>query len=376
MKIKINEIGTRCQFIDAAKTSAIFLVLFYHVGPMRGDSLVSTSDCTTYIKYFFLGFSTIGVPLFFTINGYLLLARPLNFEKHIFKTMRLYLLTLVWSLITVLCVTIIGRDRYTTSEFLRAVFLLKQGVNDHLWFLFALVSIYLLFPVIKIAFDFSDKRIIWWLLFVFFLFSFTNLFANWCLHILNYLRGHQIGVGGEYIKTHQPFDTQGINPFSGYYWAFVYFIVGGLLRRHLAKDHKLIPVWGLFVLFLISALVLFEYGVIVSRYLDGKMFDTVFDGYSSIPCLIMTLSIFIILYRLWNADGKAAVFTSSVGANTLGIYFLHFPILTFLNPYYYDMKISKVMIASMGYAVTILLLSWMLTLTFKRVPVILYLFRL
>lgn len=70
----------RFQFLDAAKTLAIFLVVMYHVAGEAFIGKVHTDDYSTYFYYLVYGIATIGVPLFFTINGYLLLNRPLIFR--------------------------------------------------------------------------------------------------------------------------------------------------------------------------------------------------------------------------------------------------------------------------------------------------------
>jgi surface polysaccharide O-acyltransferase-like enzyme len=213
-----------------------------------------------------------------------------------------------------------------------------------------------------------------------------NLFWNWCFNTLLYCFGHNIevvdaGVNaagdslGRMIKEHRPFDNQVINPFSGYFWAWVYFILGGLLGRHLAKDRTIIPVWSLWLVFGVSLVLLTGYGVIASEAL-GKTFDTAWQGYDSVPGLAMTLSALLILYRLPRLEGKPGTLISSIGANTLGIYFLHVPILRFLNPYYHAWAPSKFMVSTVGYALAVLMLSWLLALLLKRLPGVAYLFRL
>src|SRR5467141_2314788 len=108
------------------------------------------------------------------VNGYLLLNRPLDLRRHLLKTFRLYLLTLTWSLITVLCLIKIDGDSYSAWQFIHTVLFLKLGVNNHLWFLFALVSIYLLLPAVKVVYDHPNQRVIWWLLALIFVFSFGD----------------------------------------------------------------------------------------------------------------------------------------------------------------------------------------------------------
>ena len=61
------------------------------------------------------------------------------------------------------------------------------------------------------------------------------------------------------------------------------------------------------------------------------MFDTVWDGYDSIPGLLMTIAAFLMLQRAWRIR---SALIASLGASTLGIYFVHVPIMMALDRYY------------------------------------------
>jgi len=93
----------RLQFIDAAKT----------VGNISGDCLPHRDNTreshrtprpgNSLLSIFLHGMAAIAVPLFFVINGYLVLNRTVLLRDHLIKTLRLYALTLIWSLIIIVC---------------------------------------------------------------------------------------------------------------------------------------------------------------------------------------------------------------------------------------------------------------------------------
>lgn len=360
----------RVQFIDAAKVLAIYFVIFYHSSPPLEQFLVRSDDFSTYLRYLVFGVLSTGVPLFFTINGYLLLNRPLRFWPHVTKTFRLYFLTIIWSVITTSLLIPIEGDKYSSlTDFFHAVVFLKQGGNNHLWFLFTLVSIYLFLPIFKLAYDSQDKTLLFWFLTLVFVFSFVTVLGDWCINVINCLLGHNPVVIAGGILKRRPFDSQQVNPFGGHFWAVGYFIIGGLVGQHFFKRAQAIPSWSLFLILCFGLIALWGYGLIVSPAFDGqKMFDTVWYGYNSMPGLLMTISIFLLLLRLPRIDGKMGAVVNSIGANTIGIYFLHVPLIKATKLYYKDLAVSKYMTANMGYAVAILLISWMLALALRRVP--------
>lgn len=96
--------STRHGFIDSIKTLAIFLVVFYH---LSGSHVQSTID------YLIISIASMGVPLFFAVNGFLILSKNVDPRKHILKTIRLYILTICWSFITVLSLILINGDKYS-----------------------------------------------------------------------------------------------------------------------------------------------------------------------------------------------------------------------------------------------------------------------
>ncbi len=367
----------RLQFLDILKLVAVYLVIFYHSSPTMAEFSAKPQTYYKYFVYFLHGLASIAVPTFFLVNGFLLLNKTLHLQKHLLKTFRIYILTLVWSVITVTALIKIEGDRYSLSEFIKAVLFLKLYVNNHLWFLFSLVSVYILFPVVKVAFDAPDRNIILWALVVVFVSSFGNLFGNWCLNILYVLIGHPIDIieAGK-IKEHLPLSSQLIIQFSGYYWVWVYFIIGGLLGRRndwYANFATSLP--QLSSVFLISLTGLFLYGVIVSPSLGGTMFDNGWDGYYSIPCLLMTLSMFLAARRVPHMDGRAGEFIASIGTNTLGIYFIHLLVIKLSNPYVYEISSSSITMHLL-YSLFILIFSWIMAVVLRQIPLANYLVKL
>ena len=84
----------RIEYLDIVKVIAIFLVVFCHF-VLLSESIPSN---------LFMSACWSGVPMFFMVNGALLFTRPLNLKKHIYKTLTIYLVLVIWRLIYLLSI--------------------------------------------------------------------------------------------------------------------------------------------------------------------------------------------------------------------------------------------------------------------------------
>lgn len=120
---------------------------------------------------------------------------------------------------------------YSIKEFVSAWFLLKVHVSNHLWFLQALISVYLLFPVIKAVYDLEDNKLTLKILcFVVFIFSFGSLFLHTILNVAETV------LGFNYINSNSFNFFPGLNPFNQYAYTYIYFILGGILSAQFSPD--------------------------------------------------------------------------------------------------------------------------------------------
>jgi surface polysaccharide O-acyltransferase-like enzyme len=352
----------RSIHLDLLKTIAIFLVCFYHVKlEITGQS--GYRNYNEYINYFINGVAAVSIPIFFMVNGALLLSRDYDFEKHLYKTIKLFVLVYVWGSLTLAFYMYALSDQYSLSGFLWALWDLKVGRINHLWFLKTMVLIYLLFPIIKTLFDNPDKKNIILLSSLLFVFSFGNLFLNWAINIARFVGGFE----GFDIAKNDRFDFfRTINPFGSHFFSVFYFILGGYLADKIRKGVR-ISSGTLLAGFLVSWLLLFLYGIM--RYKQtGHYYDIVWEWYS-MPTLIMSLSAFLLMRNININNSRIAHFISVIGKNTLGIYLIHVLIDAWLHPYFANLDCSKYLLSNLAYAAAIMLISLFTAILIRRVPI-------
>lgn len=352
----------RSIHLDLLKTISIFFVCFYHVKlEITGQS--GYGNYNEYVNYFINGVATVSIPIFFMVNGALLLSRDYDFEKHLYKTIKLFLLVYVWGSLTLAFYMYALNDQYSLSGFLWALWDLKAGRINHLWFLKTMVLIYLLFPIIKTIFDSPDKKNIILLSSLLFIFSFGNLFLNWVINVARFIGGFD----GFDIAKNDRFDFfKIINPFGGHFFSVFYFILGGYLADKIRKGVH-ISSGALLAGFLVSWSLLFLYGIM--RYKQtGHYYDIVWEWYS-MPTLIMSLSAFLLLRNIGINNSRVAHFISIIGKNTLGIYLIHVLIDAWLHPYFAHFDYSKYLLPNLIYAAAIMLCSLFSAILIRRIPV-------
>lgn len=149
----------RIIYLDILKVIAIFLICFMHyvlLNPTWFDNFVDM-------------FCFAGVSLFFLVNGALLFNKPFDLKKHYKKIINMILVLLAWEIISAIYFTIMYRKDYMNYNVQDIISYLIGGVRwelptGHFWFIIALISIYILFPLLKIVYDnpISGKQILLW----------------------------------------------------------------------------------------------------------------------------------------------------------------------------------------------------------------------
>lgn len=352
----------RVFYYDAIKVLAISLVCIYHYNNLNFN-ILDNQNFGVYLNYYVQSISSMAVPLFFMVNGALLLNKPYKLRSHLEKVFYLYILFFVWSFISLIIFIPIEGASYSLKEFLKAWFLLKQGTSNHLWFLQALISVYLLFPFIKLIYDLPDRILLKLFCFIIFIFSFGNLFLSSLLNSVEFM------FRLNYFK-HDSFSFfPGINPFGNYYYALFYFVAGGVMAERI-KDNKInVSIRALLASFLIALFLLFLYGILMSVS-NKVLFDTVWDGNYSIMTLIMASSTFLFFSKLTYEKEKINYALAIIGSNTLGIYLIHRFVGAITLPYFRNLTLSNSLVLNILYALFLVLSSLLIVFIVKKFPLL------
>lgn len=302
----------RVEYLDSLKAIAIFLVVFCH--------FVLLSE--TVAANLFMSACWMAVPVFFMVNGALLFARPLDLKKHVRKTIGIYGVLVVWKLIYMLLIPVFTHTPAaggSTGEILNYLFLfgeLPGIINGHLWFIEALLAVYALFPLVRLAGDSREGRPLLWGIALLALF-FTNGLSS--LEVLgNMLRtaGIPFPLSFEPLAAFQPFGKYG-NMLG-------FFLLGALLAERektwtgtkagqrilgaVMLTGGLAALWG--VKWFLSGRAAW----------DGNLLQ---DGYRHVPVIFMGTGLFLLLKDTKIRWAWLRVPVEAVASRTLGIFYIH-----------------------------------------------------
>lgn len=319
----------RSQGLDLLKSLAIFFVITYH------------TECGAYVQYglglyphsismlasyCLLGVMSTCVPLFFLVNGALLFNRPFRLRRHLRRIIAAIVLTIIWSIITQLALMSMGTtEPLSLIDIVRNTVALKSGVNNHLWFMFALIVLYCLFPLLKLAYDRSVPIFITFLVIAAISTFGVTLFQN----IVDVTQMILTGNAGAQCVVDPLGD---LNPLRGLYgWSFVYFMLGGLMASKDHQEHLRSPKCRRLALavLLLSLLAYFLFNLMFV-YRGTALTDIVFGGYGNCWVLLMTCSLYVLLEPV-SVPPVAAGIVTFIGRNTLGLYFIHWIVIAAMH---------------------------------------------
>ena len=356
----MNKVKMRYDNLDLMKFLATLGVISLH-GCCLNTNILISNDFYTHTHYAFQTLFSISVPVFFICNGFLLFGKQLDWKQHYMKTLRYLILTLIWAFITVFLLMIIRGEHLSLKELIWKVRIFDVGWVNHLWFMGAIFNIYVLFPFIKKLFEANINYFIFFTIIVS-VFTIGDKSINMILSMLT----------NRYIDTIL-FDM--FNPFKMVNaWSYVYFCLGGILyfysdniREWYNKNRIIVTIVSVCMIFG-SCFLLYRYGVIMSRVTDS-VWNHVWDGYDSIFVLVASIALFILCLNYQGIKNNfIAKRIGLIGRNSLGIYLIHIIFVDLTIGIVKNFSLFNTNLMQLLYSFGILLLSLVVVLFIKKIP--------
>lgn len=196
----------RILYPDILRTLTILAVLIIHVAATRWYSHFGTSEwfiCNAYMASL-----RWCIPVFFMLSGIIILDPEYNltFKKLYTKSIpRLVCALLFWAImyrvLSPLTSIVLDLREVTTDDWKRIYTEILYGTPwHHLWFMYAIISLYILAPLIRVFTAYAEKKHYIYFLIIFFIFGSVvphinqenNIHLNWGVYDLYSYTGYFI----------------------------------------------------------------------------------------------------------------------------------------------------------------------------------------
>lgn len=360
--------GGRDLSLDLLKAASILLVIFFHNGQLRPGG---------FLDNLLMLITSAAVPCFFLASGAVFFHRPFDLNRQIRRIVRFYLVIVAWKVVYLALYRYWGAPSNGSLGALLSYLFLFQSLDGvgtaHFWFMEAMLTLMFAAPVLYLCYhtDFAPasrlpghSRILLFLLAALFLFNQLTASAGLLLSCLERMMDKaQWGISalGE------------INPFSFRYSNyFTYYLLGGLLIEY--KDRISARTAAVLAAAGTLGLLLIKYIQTGSFVWDGVLLQS---GYYWISTMLLSCGLFLLFTRTTVREATiCGRIATHAGASTLGIFYLHIPLLYLLTPaLFIKLEAYNGWALNLLESVLVVLLSLPIIWAGRRIPVVRNLFR-
>lgn len=287
--------------------------------------------------------SHFAVPVFLIISGYLLLdsRKEIGYDKAIGKYAKriIVVLLLIGSCFAYMELFFTNKT-FSCADIGKAIYLTIAGQTwDHMWYLYVLIGIYLVLPVLKPMFKLQVRTIDVFLTIMLVFCSILPTVQRYC----DFSFGFSLPITTIYL---------------------FYFLLGGRLRIRnvVGWISKPIIVVCCFMLVLIG----FAYLEYVNGYVDLEFLS----GYASPVIVVLSVSVFVLFHSKNEMLTKVYNWGKHLSNNSFGIYVFH---MFWVNVLYKVLKFNPLeynIIILIPIMLLILGLSDVTTILYRKIPVV------
>ena len=155
---------------DILRVISMIMVIVIHVSNVYSRSFGIISNKSFLFSLCYNTICRVSVPIFFMISGALLLDRSFNFKKYIKRLLKFVLLIIVWDVLY-----LVWEYYYLGITYDKLYKLLITPYRAHLWFLYTILLLYAIQPLLRIILNKSNKYIKVLLLFTWLILSTASM---------------------------------------------------------------------------------------------------------------------------------------------------------------------------------------------------------
>lgn len=290
--------------LNLLKVLACFAVVILHISFICVENMKQIN--ISYILYYA---STFAVPVFFMVNGALILKKREITYKYIKKKINNILkVVVIWNVIIIILKFIVNHNIQNPIKVILNS-LIQKGFFFQFWFFGALIIIYSTLPILKKVIKDNNFTKVFLMI----------LIITVLIDVINMGRGVN---GSEIVKDIVP------QSFRLWTW-YLYFILGHLLYVNKDYINKRISFKTNTILLIIFTIISIVYEIYMSR----KILSFNAENYYDNILIILQIAIFFVWGLRVNLKKNTVYIINLISPCMIGIYIFHIPIMNGLKVY-------------------------------------------
>lgn len=287
--------------LDIIRCAALFLIILCHTS----IGLDEVSPITVKLKWFI---GKCGVPMFIIISGYLNL--PMKYSAKDFlsrRIKRVFVPLLFWCFAYFILYVIINDD-WTLIWGSEDIFI--RGTSAHLWYIYAILSLYIITPILSEFFKNCSKRLFQFYLIIWLMCTISPYYYS--------LTGHR------FFDHNVTYVAYYLSGYIGYY------LLGYYLKRF--QPHWLNCSFGFKQLSYKGMILIIALIFIYLGYYKLGMTTVELSSYTTVVPVLLSIVTFTVLWRCNPSNAKLCKWIISLSKYSFGIYLVHEIVVQYFNP--------------------------------------------
>lgn len=270
---------------DILRVISMIMVIVIHVANVYSRAYGTINNFSFLGSLIFNTISRISVPIFFMISGALLIERKFDKKKYFTRLKKYLIIIVIWDIIY-----LIWEKIYLGISYQALYKLITKPYRAHLWFLYTIIALYALQPILKIILDKSNKigKVI--LLFLWFMLSSYSL------------------INPHIAKSFTLFSYIG------------YFVIGSYIYKYMKEKQlkKYIPINIIIITLLLMISITLNY----NKSIKKDTFYNLYFAYRTPFIILSSILFFIIIVSIFK-DKEPNKIIIKLSDCSLGVYLIH-----------------------------------------------------
>lgn len=307
------------HWVDVLRFVSVLLVITIHASSSLVYKWGEVRFRDFMVGNIYDSFARVSVPVFFMLSGYLLLNKQESIMDFYKKRAKKVLIPFIaWSLIYLFWDGYVINNGDSLLSIVGSVSLeiLSSPAFGHLWFIYALLGVYLFVPVLRLFVSAAKKTDLWYIAGIWF---FTGPIISALDAFFGITISHQFGF------------------ITGY---FGYFLLGYLLSRYDYPKGQAIS----FLLFYLILSVATAVGIWYFSSQEKRIFLYLYNYLA--PNIVLMSAAFFIFFLYWGKkmqvepNSRTASFLKLLGETSFGVFLIHGIIQVTLKEGYFGFELS------------------------------------